>query len=72
MVIKILSYVAATIGLIEIVTLLFELIGIKKRMTGEYYCNDCEVAFLSRGEIRYKYCPYCGQRLTKYVPKDEE
>lgn len=34
---------------------------------GEHYCNDCEGAFIRRAERGFKYCPYCGKKLTQHA-----
>ena len=41
----------------------------------KHFCNDCQLAYITNtDEITYKYCPYCGKRLTRhkyYLNKEE-
>lgn len=30
----------------------------------EHTCNNCRIMFIVGKELNYKYCPYCGDKLT--------
>lgn len=40
----------------------------KRHEDGKHHCNECEKSFIwDDEEILYKYCPYCGKELEKYL-----
>jgi len=60
--------VLAFIGCYDLFKYLFLFIKgvylMKKNRKDEHHCNYCEQSFIYFDEIKYKYCPYCGKRLT--------
>ena len=70
-------YIFAGIGILAIVGVIAYYIQRKmqfdKNHTGEHHCNFCEISFLYDDEVKYKYCPHCGEKLTlhKEALKDQ-
>lgn len=65
------SITILVVGVILALTGFSILVGIKEKKAryGKHHCNQCKCSFiLTKRELQYISCPYCGTELTYYQP----